>query len=768
MVINYTKIIVDNLQNSSYFVRNDDFFSSFFLFYKDNFAKNEVYATIFIQMKVDIIEIQKIIEEKRLIFGQKLQNFFTKSFEKLTSFVAKKTSNLFNSQHFLFFSCASIVLASVLIRSTRDIGHDSAVFIEMAQKILSGGKYYYDFFENNFPLPLYLMTIPVYFSNVFNLNTIFVVDFFVNLIGAVSVYSSYKIMVFAYELNLKGEEKGAKKLLLKAKSILFYLCKKLGFYRNIKARSSYFEGRERLPIHLQFILIAFCFAYFFRIYTMQFNEYATKSSFFLALVFPYIACNFWRINSSKLKIIEGILAGLLICLKPHYALLIAVFELAKIQDRYKKSNIAKIIFSLNNVVAFFVVIFYLFLMATFIKEYFEFLPSFVALYFDYDYSGISRILQGDIFVILLLIILLSDQIKKIDNVKPLLLATFSAQIIVLSEFIGGFDQRFIIFSLAFPLILLMIYQVFKEKKVNFSRDWILVLLLILIPQFDPRSTFNLAFSLCYFWWIILFFRRDFRPVPVILALISVILIYVNSDFAWHFCALASLISLKLNWISKKNNGNDYFTRSRLALILLALSYLLNLIFTSIYNYDNLNGAFLKSPNIMNEKRIELIKKYVKKDEDVLVISDAIYDLQPAFLYAHKQNKLPFHHFLALFQNINDSNESEIFYYKSVKHKEVIDYLFLRLKEQMKNEKNKLIFIKKGGYFKTKCTIGFLEYYFQDEEFRRIFLENYEFLDEIYDLVDVKKLTNFNEQKISEVELKSEKIRSQEFEVYIRK
>ena len=86
------------------------------------------------KFKFDVLKISTIIEEKRLIYGKKIEDYFGKNLKIFLNY----SKTLFNNEFFGFFCCFSIVLLSLYKRSTIDIGQDSGLYLEIAQKILDG------------------------------------------------------------------------------------------------------------------------------------------------------------------------------------------------------------------------------------------------------------------------------------------------------------------------------------------------------------------------------------------------------------------------------------------------------------------------------------------------------------------------------------------------------------------------------------------------------------------------------------------------------
>ena len=82
--------------------------------------------------------------------------------------IRKILINYYSSRYFLFSVCAAIFLLSIFLRSFIDIGADTAIYIDVGRKIAKGGKYYYDFFESNFPISFYFYALQSHLSSLLN------------------------------------------------------------------------------------------------------------------------------------------------------------------------------------------------------------------------------------------------------------------------------------------------------------------------------------------------------------------------------------------------------------------------------------------------------------------------------------------------------------------------------------------------------------------------------------------------------------------------
>lgn len=694
-------------------------------------------------MPFDILELRKNIEEKRLVLGQRFENFLLKKL----AVTGKFFEQIFAAKSCAFFGSLAIVLLSILVGSTRDIGHDSAAYLDIAQKLLVGGKYHQDFFETNFPLAFCITTIPVFLAKFFAISPIIASEIFVNLVGIAVIYFSAKIL----------------------------------------ARSD--MARDRTIFNL--IILSFAIGFFLRVFTLQFNEFATKSTYLLACAFPYISYHF--LSDSDLKksnqIILGILAAMLFCLKPHYGILVIVFEAAKLLE--KKS--LKPAFCLRNYTTLLLLTAYFLLLLKCFPEFLSAVPQLSSNYYEsYRDSILQRIflmLREDLFPIFLLMLLCFFLLKKNQLLRPIFLVTIAAGLLIISEMVAGYDQRFVFYSLSLPLVSLLVLLLAKSHRVNWRRDSVFFLMILVVPQFQPSLFSQVVFNIGVFWWVIvLVLSAKWRQILVNHSgarspAIILQFLLPQDLFSWVYFILMSIVTLalvttknsELSWLfftiilvvliifyqslHEKIYAKKEFSTFTASAICLIFSSFISLHLTAIFNLNSSSLAHdYKSPNYVNDQMIKTIKNNSDQKGEVTIISYHIFATYPAIIYANKTNNLPSLSLSVLYRGMGDSTAMN----------ESMRYLFFRLKQQINRPENQLIFVEKGGDSNGACSINFLEYYFRDAEFRKVFSQNYVFLNRI---ITTKKSERevqfFDEEKSLELPQSTDSI-DQEIEVYVRK
>lgn len=686
-------------------------------------------------VKIDPLEIQRKIEEKRLILGGKFEIFLLKKISSIADFFAR----VFSSKNFALIGSVIIFAVSIFVRSSQDIGQDTGLYLEVTQKLLNGGKYYQDFFENNLPLSYFFTAIPIFLARIFGISPIIALEIFVNLIGIFTIYFSAKILL----------------------------------------RSEF--SKDRTVFNL--FVLSISAGFFLRIFTLQFNDFGTKSTYFLVFAFPYLAYQF--LKESQLKksdqILIGVLAAVLVCLKPHYGILIAAFEIKKIWE--KKS--LKSVLSLQNLTTFFLIIFYVAILFIRFEDYIQAIPAFASLYFNPKYFYLIFPFKEDIYPLLLLLLPCFFLRKKFDFLRPLFFTSLVFCVILASELTGVYDQRVLLYSLSLPLISLLILALIRDHQINWNRDFITLLLILLVPQFDRSFFVTTAFNVCAFWWIFVlanlqkwnklitakdlrecsFLRHIFLPREPLswlcFSLLVVITIKLSAtrtinNLAWGFSAVIFILLVNFyHDLQRKFVSKEKFSLLSASVIFVVLSYFVSLQLAAIFNVHE-----YKSPNSVNDRIVEISQKYLSADENFVMISSRILGSYSIRNYLEKTNPMP-------------ASQLQNFYIKIDDHDvlpPVTNYLFSKLKDQLKNPKNKLLFVEARGLPTVdRCRITFLEYYLRDAEFRKIFLENYKFYDRVIGIKPAeRKVKFFSDEQVKSYSLNLGDWVVREIEAYVRK
>ncbi|MDX2083512.1 MAG: hypothetical protein SFV53_05965 [Rickettsiales bacterium] len=692
---------------------------------------------------LNLLEIQKNIEEKRIILGQKLENFLLRKIGSIANYFEQ----VFRAKNFALIASILVILISVFVRSTRDIGHDSALNLEIAKKILEGEKYFDDFFSNNSPLFFLITQIPIFITEFlgefFRFNQIIIADFYISFLGILSIYFSTKIL----------------------------------------SRSDISEDRTVFNL----IILAFSSGFFLRIFSLQFNEFITVTSYFLTLFFPYLSYQLLKEEQLKKtdQIFLAVLQALIFCLKPHYGILIIAFEIKKIYQKKSNKKFFAEFFILRNCLTFFIIICYVVFLTIFFSDYVNHSSSLISFYLNRQYSSLFFPLKEDIFPLIILISLTFFLIKKSAFLEPFFFSALIFSLILILQLDGIYDQRAALYSVSLPLIFLVIMNLLRDKQIMWRHHLLLLLIILIIPQFDQSFFVKTAFNICAFWWVFVlalfskwnkilsaeyvkkcnFLRYVFLPNNFFswfcFIILTLITIYYsannpNNNFAWSFSAVIFILLINFyDNLWRKFFNNKKLSSLSSALIFLVLSYFLNLQSAAIFKTNE-----EKSPNFLTNQIGKVVKNNLNMQENFIMISPRSLSAYPLRNYLEKSNPLP----------ISQMQNFYLIIANQKKFNQIDDYLFSRLKQQLLQPENKLIFIEEKPFFTfDRCVVSFLEYYLRDDEFQKVFFRNYTFFDRIIITKTAeKKVKFFNDKITNEATLEAGDLVFQDVEIYIRK
>ncbi|MDX2083511.1 MAG: hypothetical protein SFV53_05960 [Rickettsiales bacterium] len=685
-----------------------------------------------------------------------------------------KFSEVISSKFFLKISAITIFSLSIFLRSIIDIGPDTAFYLDLGRKIFEGKKYYYDFFESNFPLSFYIYAAQYYLSLLSKISPIILSDVFINLMAIASIYWSAQIL------------------------------KRSTIYQN--------------PAHYNLILISYLLGFFLRGQIIQLGEFGTKSSFLLICLYPYLSFSFERqltFNNREL-IQRGILMGLIPCFKPHYIIFIIFLETYQfLQKKFPEKFISRFSFfvTLDKLTMLLVGFGYLFLMIKFTPEFFEFIvPMWPKTYPAYDNlkvfseNAIHRFAEALIFCF---IFLGFSQLKFSANDKVLAILFLAVSTLMIIENIGTIDQLGVFCALITICFLKFFYDLIMSQKFSFRDNKFIILVLVFWPLSDmeilPKAILGLSGFINVWWFIALvypflfcyklkkqnsekfaiFKAKNLTFTKIILSLLLYFLLLLLTLLAlkylggWGFIAFNFLALFLVLFFFEKiyQNLEEKFSPFFVFTVMTSVSCLLysyiaplaNLIPTK--NYDTF-------PNKLSDKIAYYSAIYApQKQQGFLVFSDLIVHQFPILNYLQKNNYYK-HSVVNLIPQRGFLSASKAFSLnKDFDKIFTMSYLFEDLKTQLKNKNIKILFINIGNeslLAQDRCSIGFLEYYFLDQEFRKIFFENFRFENRILTSVEIKnpirRILFVNQEKkdiFDQVKPATQNIRYN-FEVYVRK
>ncbi len=635
--------------------------------------------------------------------------------------ISQITNCNLSSQFFLITCCSIIFFLSIFLRSQIDIGADTGIYLNIAKKISKGGKYYYDFFESNFPLSFYFYYWQYEVAQLLNLSQIIFSEIVINFLALASIFWSTKIL------------------------------QKTTIYQN--------------RAHYNLIIIGYFLSFFLRPLALQIGEFGTKTSLLLILFYPYLSFSFERKFAFKKSELfqRGILMGLIPCLKPHYLILILFLELRIFFVKESRAYLDKITMIIIGG-------FYLVLMLKFTPEFFEFMvPMWPKVYSSYNDGSlfVENIWQhlGARIAIFSLIFLIFSRLNFDKNDQILSLAFIAASTLIILENIGTIDQIVVFFAVTTICFLKFGYDLFRSKTINFYENKFIILCLFLLPIFEPNIFYSTIFGLSgivSIWWfvvliysLILFKRAKIKDkimfYPLFFGLF--ILTFLAAKFFGSFAFIsANLFSLLVILFFFEPKFFWRFSPISIFILSATISCLFYSYVTSIV--VGFKGGKYTSPNQLSDVMVYYSKIYApKKTDETLVISDLNLHRFPLLNYLEKEDSQK-HHVSSILAEKGSSGSYKMFSSRNSDEIFAMSYLLSDTKNQM--HKAKIIFVNntpqslnKG----SKCLIGTLEYYLLDPEFRKLFFKNFIFKNRII-------LLNADKSKAGKV--------IYDFEIYTRK
>lgn len=649
-----------------------------------------------------------------------------------------KVKEIFASRNFLLIASTLIFALSIFLRSIIDIGPDTGIYLDLGKKIAEGKRYYYDFFESNFPLSFYFYALEYQVSKAFGVSQIMLSELVINSLALISIFWSAKIL----------------------------------------ARSNLAKNQA----HYNLIIVAYFLGFFLRPQALPLGEFGTKTSLILLLLYPYFSYSFPRnIPFSKRdQIARGILMGLMPCLKPHYIIFPLVVE---IYHAWQKKS-PRFLFELDKLIAALIYVSYLFWMIKMMPEFFEMItPMWMKIYGSYENEGIFlgnffRLIAAHIGEFIFIFLIFTR--RKIDENDQILIAFFvAAALLFIAENAMTIDQSVIFYAVATACVSKLAFDFFTSPKTIILQNKFILAALFFIPLFDlgifPSAIFGLS-GFVNIWWLLapfLIFRNfGFLLLHFLLMFVAIILMKHCGNWAYIAFNLVALFVMAFFYekkISAKSSEN--FSPFAVFLIAASISSLFYIYVTDVAKTVSRKENYTY-PNKVSDAINYYAKKFAPtKDDSMTVFSTGNNFTFSRINYLKKDNLQKFHtasiqagSSLATMFQIRDKDSLLVNY-----------YLFDDVRTAIKNPRTKVIFVNNSPEIFDKgdrCIIGALEYYFLDYDFKKFFLKNFRFENrviierEVAVIKNIPLVTGVKPSVFDQV-IKSNKQISHDFEIYIR-
>lgn len=662
----------------------------------------------------------------------------------------KNITDFLSSRIFLISSCLIIFALSIFLRSLIDIGSDTGVYINVGKRIAEGGRYYYDFFESNFPLSFYFYALEYQIAHLLHINHIIFSEITINFLAILSIFWSSKIL----------------------------------------KNSTIYENKA----HYNLIIIGYFFGFFLRPHALQIGEFGTKSSLLLIMLFPYISYSLERkiLLTTKDLIYRGCLMGLMPCIKPHYLILIIFTEFY----RFLQKKSLRFFLELDKLMMLLIGVLYLFLMIKFTPEFFEFIiPIWSQVYSAYGdpqifFENIWRHFAARINIFALIFLIFS-RLKFSENDKILTVFFVAVSTLILLENIATSDQVAVFYAMTTVCFLKFLFDLFTSEIISFFDNKFIIITLIFLPLFDleilPASIFGLS-GFINVWWLIvlvypLFYVKNLSKMWFFVGAVFYFLMLLSAVLTlkylgrWQYIAVnLFFLFVTLFFFEKKIHSkiSSKFSQFSVFVIIASTSCLL---YSYVASIDNLIGR--RNNYVSPNKLFDAVAYYSRiyapqKTDGILVTSVWIAHQFPILNYLEKEN---YHKFpIAMIQARKEMAAHHSMFQTNVPEKIfALSYFFDDIKNQIKNPQVKLLFINNSPDIINKndrCIIGALEYYFLDPEFKKIFLKNFRFENHLLISKKAKTLRKLKfigseaNNPFDKIEPSKQKI-LYDFEIYVR-
>ncbi len=657
------------------------------------------------------------------------------------------------SKSFFVLSSALVLIFSIFVISSKDIGSDSGIYIDIGRKFAEGGKYYDQIFESNFPLNFYIYAFEYRISQVTKIHPV--------ILSQICIY------------------------------IFFFICL-FCCLRIIKKTTIY---DDKIFVNLLFLI--FFIGFFLRHPSIELNELGTKSTFFMLFFFPYLLYSLeLKIDLSRKDLIyRGILMGLIPCFKPNYAIVVIGIELFK----FFENKTWRFIFRLDHLVALLVGLAMLDWMIFFEKEYFQFMiPMWREFYGPYSDINIfiERIKRLYLIIIpcLGICFLYLSRIKDLSyNLKINFIAFISALLMLTSEGLASIDQVSNLFLIIFIFCLFFFYNKTLISILNIAKNKFIFFSLVIVSIADYSSIQTAIFGVySVFWclWILvpvyaIYYLRqkkisssEFIKFIILYLLFCVTLYYLIIKHDLELIAIYCIIFnfticyLYETRINLKQSANfSLISFTMIISVPIMLFFNLTNSVLAVFKKDSFTNSLFES----SDKLYYYIKKYApNKNDQILVFTNKSYILKfPNYNYLGKENKIKSstHFFInyRLIKKTNINKESSYIFTPNEFNIFFLDkYFYDQMIDSLQSDEYKLIFL--AGSLEGLCSMPFIEYLAMVKQYKKLLNDNFQYVDSIN---IIQYHDNYEQNQTFEINGKNYKLIDEKFintsiEIYARK
>lgn len=342
-------------------------------------------------------------------------------------------------------------------------------------------------------------------------------------------------------------------------------------------------------------------------------------------------------------------------------------------------------------------------------------------------------------------------------------------IIIVPANLAIFIQN-IYFLISSLILTIIFYNFIQSKKFDFFKNKFSLSLILIFPFLDSESFLQLK-QFIIFWWIILpiigFYlykkitaefndKENIKNLAIksLYFLIFTFTLFLQilqriPSYLWIFSVLVTLIFL----VIYEKTYQKYFAKFSSCFAITIFFLFSNITASYIWAIKQSDNFAIKekSPNFLSKNIINYAKKNLTKNDEILILTPNLYEVFPTLNYLSQFDK-------ALIYN-------DLRYNNNLTFNEIAD----KFKHHIFNKNVKILFINN---FYDGCKISFLEYYFRDKNFKKLFFQNYHFENRIFLSKALKKEKEIQffatQQDVFDKANLNKSILLYDFTIYVRK
>ena len=662
----------------------------------------------------DIVDILGNIEEKRLVFGAKLVKFYQNKLKIAADFWQKNCAQKYG---FLYINLI-IVAVSVYLRSTADIGFESAFNIKLTRDFIDFGKISPSVSFANYLIVFGLLPV-FYLGDLLGFLNFILLDFYLNLLAV---------------------------------SALFFI------YKTLSADNSHVKNYAKI------ILVTFSVAFFWRPNILVYNDFITSQSITLLLIFWLTAI--LMAKNKNLSVAEflviKLLALIILIFNPQSLVLIIALSSGFFIDGSKQVKVLVAVFA--------IILFGIF------WRYF-----WIDWHNIEIYKNLTQ-WQKNMLVFIVPLLINPQLYKIDRQIKLLRILAFYSVWWIIVAGMENVANRAFYFALSLPYVVFVLKNILRNKQYSYNWFVVISLMIFAFFAVDLPEILAglilliLPIILIYREFFFTKYNNNNSYKRQSIVIVASVLLFYGFWFyvgeIWQILYLALSLLICYVILNAKTSERNYSYQVNLVILLIIFMFMGNYFRSIFHDYfrseiTEINN--LQSPNNFSDNIHKIYSQFNLKNSENLILSPFFNHLYPLKIdHDWREEKIEnslqiirqFQNYLSI-ANISKNIDHDFFY------------------ALISNNSNRLIVIYNDNYINSKsCNIGILEELLTDVRIKEYFKLNYNFLTQIFDIEESNFFVpNYTQENLSDdefevlknIDLKQPKyLKHNVFEIYIRK